>query len=118
MKQAGYSRRPRGRSSERFKQPQKSGQYENRDTKVRGNPQQYVDKYLNLARDATASGDPISAESYYQYADHYYRMVVALRPSRMARTTPKPESKEVETPKINEPSPKKQSVKITEEVQP
>jgi hypothetical protein len=32
------------------------------------------EKYLNMARDAMASGDRILAEYYYQHADHYFRM--------------------------------------------
>ena len=47
------------------------------DVKVRGNVQQVVEKYLTLARDATLSGDRIDAESYYQFAEHYYRIMNA-----------------------------------------
>ncbi len=32
------------------------------------------EKYLNMARDAMASGDRILAEYYHQHADHYFRM--------------------------------------------
>lgn len=80
MKQAGYTKRSQNRSSDRHKQPQRHSQ--NNDGKARGNPQQWVEKYLTLARDAASSGDPISAENYYQYADHYYRVVMANRPPR------------------------------------
>jgi hypothetical protein len=83
MKQAGYSKRPRGRTFERHRQPQKN--HHNGDTsdgKIRGNPQQVVEKYLNLARDAASSGDPVTAENYYQFADHYYRIGLANRPPR------------------------------------
>lgn len=44
------------------------------DVKVRGTANQIFDKYLALARDATVAGDRISAEAYYQHAEHYYRM--------------------------------------------
>tara|TARA_Y100001970_G_scaffold276097_1_gene378300 strand:- start:335 stop:817 length:483 start_codon:yes stop_codon:yes gene_type:complete len=47
------------------------------DVRVRGNPQQIVEKYLTLARDATSAGDRINAESYYQFAEHYYRVMNA-----------------------------------------
>ena len=47
------------------------------DVKVRGTPQQILDKYMALARDAWSSGDRIVAESYYQHADHYYRILNA-----------------------------------------
>jgi hypothetical protein len=36
---------------------------------------QVYEKYVNLARDATSSGDRIAAESYQQYAEHYYRII-------------------------------------------
>lgn len=86
MKQAGYTKRSYDRSSERQKPSQTKQSHTNHgplaDGKMRGNPQQYVEKYLTLARDATSSGDPISAENYYQFADHYYRLVMASRPPR------------------------------------
>ena len=47
------------------------------DVKVRGNAQQVVEKYLTLARDASVAGDRITAESYYQFAEHYYRVMNA-----------------------------------------
>jgi hypothetical protein len=36
---------------------------------------QVYEKYVNLARDAFSSGDRIAAESYQQYAEHYYRII-------------------------------------------
>ena len=85
MKQAGYSKRPPSRSSERHRQHHKSSNGDFNDGKSRGNPQQSVERYLTLARDAASSGDPISAENYYQYADHYYRLALASRISRAPR---------------------------------
>lgn len=43
--------------------------------RVRGNAHQLMDKYLALARDASASGDRVLAENYFQHADHYYRVM-------------------------------------------
>jgi len=45
--------------------------------RVRGNLQQILEKYLTLAREATAGGDRIAAENYYQHAEHYYRVLNA-----------------------------------------
>ncbi len=45
------------------------------EVKVRGNPQQIYDKYSSLARDALASGDLIRAESHFQHAEHYFRLL-------------------------------------------
>jgi len=45
--------------------------------KIRGTAAQILDKYLALARDALASGDRITAENYYQHAEHYFRVLNA-----------------------------------------
>jgi hypothetical protein len=45
------------------------------DGKVRGTPQQIIDKYQLLARDAQLSGDRVAAESYLQHAEHYSRLL-------------------------------------------
>ena len=47
------------------------------DVKVRGTAQHIAEKYLQLARDAQSSGDPVMAESYLQHAEHYYRLIAA-----------------------------------------
>lgn len=46
--------------------------------RVRGNAHQVFDKYQALAREAAASGDRILAEAYWQYADHYFRMIQTM----------------------------------------
>jgi len=43
--------------------------------KVRGTPQQIIDKYQVLARDAQLSGDRVAAENFTQHAEHYTRML-------------------------------------------
>jgi hypothetical protein len=48
------------------------------DVRVRGNAHQVFDKYQALAREAAASGDRIMAEAYWQYADHYYRLIQTM----------------------------------------
>lgn len=45
------------------------------DIRVRGNAHQVLERYLALARDATSQGDRISAENYYQHAEHYFRVI-------------------------------------------
>jgi hypothetical protein len=49
------------------------------DVKVRGNAQTIADKYLQLGRDAQSSGDIVMAESYFQHAEHYLRIVSAAQ---------------------------------------
>lgn len=43
--------------------------------KVRGTPQQIIDKYLNLARDAQLSNDRVAEQSFLQHAEHYTRLL-------------------------------------------
>ncbi|BBK40969.1 hypothetical protein STVA_09890 [Allostella vacuolata] len=45
--------------------------------KIRGNAYQVFEKYITLAREATLSGDRIAAESFYQHAEHYFRIINA-----------------------------------------
>jgi hypothetical protein len=47
------------------------------DVRIRGNAYQVLEKYLAMARDATAAGDRIAAENFYQHAEHYYRLINA-----------------------------------------
>ena len=39
------------------------------------NAEKLLEKYNNLAKEASASGDRILSESYYQYADHFLRVI-------------------------------------------
>ncbi len=48
------------------------------DGKIRGTAQQVLERYLALGRDAYSAGDPITAEGYYQHAEHYYRLLHAF----------------------------------------
>lgn len=43
--------------------------------KVRGTPQQIIEKYQHLARDAQVSNDRVAAENFQQHAEHYTRML-------------------------------------------
>jgi len=43
--------------------------------KVRGTPQQIIEKYNQLARDAQLSNDRVAAENFQQHAEHYQRML-------------------------------------------
>ena len=44
----------------------------------KGNVTQQYNKFLKLAKEASSSGDRIQSELYYQYTDHYYRVMVEL----------------------------------------
>jgi hypothetical protein len=55
------------------------------DVKVRGNAAHVAEKYLQLARDAQSSGDPVLAENYLQHAEHYFRIVASAQPQNQQR---------------------------------
>jgi hypothetical protein len=48
------------------------------DVRLRGTAQQLFEKYLQLGRDATSSGDRVGAEGYFQHAEHYFRILGAM----------------------------------------
>ena len=48
------------------------------DVRLRGNAQQLHEKYIALANDASAAGERIQAEAYFQFADHYFRVNSAI----------------------------------------
>ena len=77
MKHGSNQRRVRSRGQGR-KNP-KNHTYESNhpEIKVRGTAQQVFDRYMALARDASSAGDRIAAESHYQFAEHYFRILSA-----------------------------------------
>lgn len=85
----GQNRRMRGRNNSgggnnngNRKSPnplQRSYESNGPDVKVRGTAQHVAEKYLQLARDAQSSGDTVAAESYFQFAEHYYRILLAAQ---------------------------------------
>jgi len=47
------------------------------DIKIKGSAIQIVEKYQALSREYQSSGDPVSAESCLQHAEHYQRIIDA-----------------------------------------
>src|SRR6185436_5416181 len=66
------------------------------DVKVRGNASHVAEKYLQLARDAQSSGDPVLAENYLQHAEHYFRIVAAAQQAQQYRDQPGGQAPEVD----------------------
>ena len=52
---------------------------------MRGTSQQLFEKYLQLGRDATSGGDRVMAESYFQHAEHYFRILNAMNQAAQAQ---------------------------------
>jgi uncharacterized protein DUF4167 len=78
----GQNKRMRGRNRKGgHHQNPLSRMYESNgpDVKIRGTASHIAEKYLQLARDAQSSGDPIAAENYYQHAEHYFRLIAAAQ---------------------------------------
>ena len=68
------------------------------DGKVRGTAQQVLEKYQALGRDASSAGDRVSAEAYFQFAEHYYRVVNVEGGESQSRREMRPnEEAELET---------------------
>lgn len=91
MRPNNNQRRPRGRNGGgggnsgggggggNKNKPQRNQTYDSNgpEVRVRGNAHQIFEKYQVLAREATAAGDRIAAESYFQHAEHYLRLINA-----------------------------------------
>jgi hypothetical protein len=59
------------------------------DIKIRGTASHVAEKYVQLARDARSSGDPVAAENYYQHAEHYFRIIAAAQ-EQLRQNQPQP----------------------------
>lgn len=80
MRQGQQNRRGRGRNRKAHHNPlTRSYESNGPDVKIRGTPSHIAEKYMSLARDALASGDPVLAENYLQHAEHYNRIIMAYR---------------------------------------
>jgi Domain of unknown function (DUF4167) len=62
-------------------QPNRTMESNGPETKVRGPAAHIYERYLQLARDASASGDRVLGENYLQHADHYFRLLRAMQPA-------------------------------------
>lgn len=94
MRQGSNGRRARGRPNRRQGGGiNKNSNFDSNgpEGRVRGNAHQVYEKYINLARDATSAGDRILAESFYQFAEHYYRIANDSMDPQPARRRPEGE---------------------------
>ena len=79
MRQGQQNRRGRGRGRKPQNPLARSFESNGPDVKIRGTAAHIAEKYMSLARDALASGDMIAAESYFQHAEHYNRIIMAAQ---------------------------------------
>ena len=92
MRSSQKSGRGRGKNNNRNKNNNRDSHSPNRvyesagpEGKVRGTPQQIIDKYQALARDYQLSGDRVMAENFLQHAEHYVRILVAAQEAQAER---------------------------------
>ncbi|MGD9639367.1 MAG: DUF4167 domain-containing protein [Alphaproteobacteria bacterium] len=63
--------------------------------RIRGTLPQLIEKYMLMARDANAQNDKILAENYYQYAEHYTRIINSFPAEVREHRHHNPEDKKV-----------------------
>lgn len=79
MRQGQQNRRGRGRGRKPQNPLSRSYESNGPDVKIRGTASHIAEKYMSLARDALASGDMVTGESYLQHAEHYNRIIMAAQ---------------------------------------
>jgi len=76
-----YIKKPNARvtfRSNRRPNFKRNNNFSNNKSKNKGNTTQQYNKYLKLATEASSTGDRIQSEYYYQFTDHYYRVMTEL----------------------------------------
>jgi len=93
MRQGQGGRRPRGRPNRKQHGGGSSRPHSfdsnGPEGRVRGNAHQVYERYVALARDALSAGDRIAAETYYQHAEHYFRIMNASTDPTPEQIAPK-----------------------------
>jgi len=74
------------------------------DLRIRGTAQQLFEKYLQLGRDATSSGDRVMAESYFQHAEHYFRILNAINQAQQQNQQGMPNGQHAGPPQQRRPN--------------
>ncbi len=100
--------------------------------KVRGTPQQIIEKYQSLSHDALMSGDRIGSENFAQHAEHYARLlgsaqremaerrdaVEAQRKEEVQQPQAQPQADEVQVKQPVQPKPKRHAAQKSSDQQP
>ena len=79
-------------------------------SQIRGNVQQLNEKYNNLGNDAASNDDKVLSETYYQFADHYHRLLKEIEVSN--------ENKNLNGLKTDDAYEKDQNLDVDEEAKP
>ena len=79
MRPGQQNKRMRGRNRKGPNPLTRSFESNGGDVKIRGTALHIAEKYVQLSRDASSSGDRVAAENYLQHAEHYYRILAAAQ---------------------------------------
>ncbi len=77
---------------------------------IRGNVQQLNEKYNSLGNDAASNDDKVLSETYYQFADHYHRLLKEIEIAN--------ENKNLNGLKSDNFDQKEQNLEISDEIKP
>ena len=82
--------------------------------KVRGTPQQIIEKYLSLARDAQTADNRVIAENFFQHAEHYQRLLAEAMEVRQGQERRDNQQPNVEQPDAEQPDAEQSGVEQPE----
>ncbi|MEM1318182.1 MAG: DUF4167 domain-containing protein, partial [Pseudomonadota bacterium] len=77
-RQRGRGRNNNNRNNNR-NQLNRSMESNGPDVRIRGTAAHIAEKYTSLANDAQTAGDTVMEQSYFQFAEHYNRVVAAAQ---------------------------------------
>lgn len=99
MRQSQKSNRTRNKNGRKSNAPSVNRVYESSgpEGKVRGTPQQIIEKYQSLARDKMTAGDRVLAENFLQHAEHYVRILSAAQAVQQQRREEREEDFETDS---------------------
>ena len=112
MRKNNGRRRHRGQNRRNFNNLNKNTVLESFGpiSQIRGNVQQLNEKYNNLGNDAASNDDKVLSETYYQFADHYHRLLKEIEIAN--------ENKNLNGSKTDETSEKDEDLEVSDEVKP
>ena len=112
MRKNNGRRRHRGQNRRNFNNLNKNTVIESFGpiSQIRGNVQQLNEKYNNLGNDAASNDDKVLSETYYQFADHYHRLLKEIEISN--------ENKNLNGLKTDDPDEKDHNLDVDNEQKP
>ena len=112
MRKNNGRRRHRGQNRRNFNNLNKNTVIESFGpiSQIRGNVQQLNEKYNNLGNDAASNDDKVLSETYYQFADHYHRLLKEIEISN--------ENKNLNGIKTDNTDEKDHNLNVDDEIKP